>query len=86
MIRPYGTGLGLGLLFIAFGRSLTTQVEFVRRAWINNKDFPTVGAGQDELLFGGAVNTRALVGAYYFAPPLAKASDATSWVIPTPES
>ncbi len=86
LIRPYGHGLGLGLLFIAFGRSLTTQVEFVRRAWINNPNFPTSGAGQDALLFGGAVNTRLLVGGYYFAPPLAKASDLTSWVVPRPQA
>jgi Dyp-type peroxidase family len=82
LIRPVGTGIGLGLLFIAFGRSLTTQVEFVRRAWINNPNFPTADAGQDALLFGGAINTRALVGGYYFVPPLAKPSDPTSWVIP----
>lgn len=71
-------------MFIAFGRSLTTQVEFVRRAWINNPNFLTTGAGQDALLFGGAVNPRLLVGGYYFAPPLAKASDLASWVIPPP--
>lgn len=86
LIRPYGNGLGIGLLFIAFGRSLTTQVEFVRRAWINNPNFPTAGAGQDALLFGGAVNTRLLVGGFYFAPPLSKASDPTSWVVPAPQA
>ena len=84
LIRPYGTSLGLGLVFIAFGRSLTTQVEFVRRAWINNQNFPIAGAGRDALLFGGAVNPRLLVGGYYFAPPLAKASDLASWVVPSP--
>lgn len=82
IIRPYGSALGLGLAFIAFGRSLTTQVEFVRRAWINNPNFPTPGAGRDLLLFGGAVNPRLLAGGYYFAPPLAKPSDPTSWLIP----
>lgn len=86
LIRPYGNTLGLGLLFIGFGRSLTTQVEFVRRAWINNPNFPTNGAGQDALLFGGAVNPRLVVGGYYFAPPLAKVSDPTSWVVPAPQA
>jgi Dyp-type peroxidase family len=84
LIRPYGSGLGLGLVFIAFGRSLTTQVEFVRRAWINNPNFPTAGAGEDALMFGGAVNPRLLVGGYYFAPPLVKSSDPASWVVATP--
>lgn len=82
LIRPVGSTLGRGLIFIAFARSLSTQAEFVRRAWINNPNFPTQGAGLDALLFGGWVNPRLVVGGYYFVPPLAKASDETSWVVP----
>lgn len=82
LLRPYGSALGRGLIFIAFGRSLSTQAEFVRRAWINNDHFPSVGAGKDQLLFGGAVNQRLLVGGYYFVPPIAKHSDPVSWVTP----
>jgi Dyp-type peroxidase family len=82
LVRPYGTGLGRGLVFVGFARSLTTQLEFIRRAWINNDNFPTIGAGKDALLFGGSVNPRLLVGGYYFVPPLSKPSDPTSWVIP----
>lgn len=73
LVRPYGTALGRGLLFLGFARSLTTQPEFVRRAWINNHNFPTSGAGRDQLLFGG----------YYFVPPLTKPRDLTSWTLPT---
>jgi deferrochelatase/peroxidase EfeB len=83
LVRPYGSALGRGLIFIGFGRSLTTQVEFVRRAWINNDNFPIQGAGKDLLLFGGSVQPRLLVGGYYFAPPLSTPHDLTSWVIPT---
>lgn len=84
LIRTRGNALELGLIFVAFGRTLTTQVEFVRRAWINNPNFPRTGAGQDRLLFGGAVNPQLLVGGYYFVPPLAKHNDLSSWVIPDP--
>lgn len=82
LLRPHGGRLARGLVFVAFGRSLSTQAEFVRRAWINNPNFPTQGAGQDALLFGDGADPRLLAGGYYFVPPLAKPSDRTSWVLP----
>ena len=82
LLRPRDSGLGRGLVFIAYGRSLTTQVEFIRRAWINNPNFPQTGTGQDALLFGGAVEPRLLVGGYYFVPPLRRPHDAASWAVP----
>lgn len=82
LLRPRDAGLGRGLVFIAYGRSLTAQVEFIRRAWINNPNFPQAGTGQDALLFGGAVEPRLLVGGYYFVPPLTHPHDAASWTLP----
>ena len=65
---------------IAFGRSLSTQVEFVQRAWINNADFPHVGAGKD-LLLSRFVQPRLVAGGFYFVPPLSRSSQPWSWVI-----
>lgn len=79
LIRPYGSTLGRGLIFIAFGRTLSTQVEFGRRAWINNENFPQNGAGRD-LLLSRFVAPRLLCGGYYFVPPLGQKSQPWSWV------
>jgi deferrochelatase/peroxidase EfeB len=80
-IRPGVPGLVRGLVFMAFARSLTTQPEFVRRAWINNRDFPQTGSGVDHFL-GTYVDQQIESGGYYFAPPLTKASDKASWRLP----
>jgi Dyp-type peroxidase family len=80
LVRPEGTALARGLVFMAFGRTLSTQVEFVQRAWINNPNFPQNGAGRD-LLLERFVQPRLLSGGFYFAPPLQKASQPWSWVI-----
>lgn len=80
LIRPYGATLGRGLIFIAFGRTLSTQVEFGRRAWINNLDFPTIGAGKD-LLLDRFVQPRLLCGGYYFVPPLLRVTQPWSWAV-----
>jgi deferrochelatase/peroxidase EfeB len=64
---PEGT-LQRGLLFIAFGRSLSTQVEFIMRAWVKNPNFPEPNSGMDPLL---AFETAVLAGGYYFVPPVA---------------
>lgn len=81
LIRPTSGTMTRGLIFLAFGRSLTTQHEFVRRAWIDNPNFPTVGAGQDQFL--SRFTSRPLEsGGYYFMPPLTKASDKASWRLP----
>ena len=64
---PQGT-LERGLLFVAFGRSLSTQVEFIMRAWLKNANFPQPSTGVDPLL---AMETSVLAGGYYFVPPVA---------------
>jgi Dyp-type peroxidase family len=82
-LRSESSAMVRGLIFIGFGRSLTTQVEFVRRAWINNANFPAAGSSQpDLLLFGPWMNPTPAVCGYYFVPPLAKHNDPTSWVMP----
>jgi deferrochelatase/peroxidase EfeB len=80
LLRPLDAVLARGLAFIAFGRTLSAQAEFIRRAWINNPDFPTVGAGPDLLLFGFA-DKRLVCGGYYFVPPLAHGTQPWSWVV-----
>ncbi len=80
-IRPVPSGLGRGLVFMAFARTLTTQHEFVRRAWINNPNFPQTGTGPDHFL-ATYVDQQIDSGGYYFAPPLTKESDKASWRLP----
>lgn len=74
-----GGGLRLGLVFIAYGRSLSTQVEFMTRAWLRNKDFPRPEAGVDALL---QRETAVLAGGYYFVPAVESLYHPTSWIIP----
>lgn len=69
-----------GLTFISFSRSLTTQIEFIMAAWLNNQNFPHPGAGVDSLL---AFETDILAGGYYFMPALSDATDAVSWILPS---
>jgi deferrochelatase/peroxidase EfeB len=64
---PQGT-LERGLLFVSFGRSLSTQAEFIMRAWLKNPNFPQPNTGVDPL-FG--METGVLAGGYYFVPPVA---------------
>jgi Dyp-type peroxidase family len=80
VIRPDGQLLARGLAFIAFGRSLSTQVEFVQRGWINNPDFPHVGAGKD-LLLARFVQPRLVAGGFYFVPPLSHHTQPWTWTI-----
>lgn len=68
-----------GLLFIAFGRSLSTQVEFIMRAWLKNPNFPTANAGIDPLL----TLDHAVTGGYYFVLPVATPSQPWKWALPT---
>ncbi|WP_285659446.1 peroxidase [Actinomycetospora sp. NBRC 106375] len=46
---------GVGLLFMAFMRSIEDQFEFTQRAWANNKDFPFVepDPGLDQVIGQG---------------------------------
>ncbi len=71
--------LSTGLVFICFGRSISTQFEFVFRAWMRNADFPTQGAGVDHLL---GFESGVIAGGYYFAPPLKEANKAWTWSLP----
>ena len=72
-------GLRRGLVFLAFGRTLSTQFEFVTRAWLNNPDFPQPGAGVDQLR---SIDTRVLAGGYYFVPALSQRNRPWSWLLP----
>jgi Dyp-type peroxidase family len=78
LLSAQGAELARGLVFIAFGRTLSTQAEFIRRAWINNKDFPHVGAGPD-LLMSRFIESRLVCGGYYFVPPLEHEHEPWSW-------
>jgi deferrochelatase/peroxidase EfeB len=72
------SGLQRGLVFICFARTITTQFEFITRAWATNADFPAPGAGVDRLR---AIET-VLCGGYFFVPPVAKANTPWSFVVP----
>lgn len=73
-----------GLVFVCFGRTITTQFEFITRAWTTNPNFPRPGAGVDLLRQFETVLGRG----YFFVPPLRHARQPWSWVVPelpTPE-
>jgi len=78
LILPHETGLKLGLAFVCFGRTITTQFEFITRAWTTNPDFPRPSAGKDNFRRFETV----LGGGYFFVPALAKASQPWSWIVP----
>lgn len=74
-------GLRRGLIFLAYGRTISTQFEFITRAWLTNPNFPqsSPATGSDLLRqFDGDV----LAGGYYFVPPLDHASQPWSWHVP----
>jgi len=73
-------GIDRGLLFIAFARTISTQFEFIFRAWMRNPNFPTNNAGPDALF---SFEKQVLCGGYYFVPPLTDPCDPTSWIVPT---
>lgn len=77
--RPYFFDDGLdaggdevrGLHHMSFARRLTDQYEWPVLMWQTNPDFPSKGAGGDELYkSGGAAN---MTGGYYFMPAAAAA-------------
>jgi deferrochelatase/peroxidase EfeB len=67
-----------GLIFICFGRSISTQFEFITRAWLTNENFPTPGAGTDPL----RGYEKVLCGGYFFVPAITNANRPWSWVLP----
>lgn len=80
LIVSDGTGpTQRGLLFVSFSRSTSTQIEFILKGWMFNKDFPRPGAGNDALV---AFFSATLCGGYYFVPGLLRRNDPTSWVLP----
>lgn len=72
-------GLQHGLIFICFGRTITTQFEFITRAWAANPNFPAPNTGSDRLREIETV----LCGGYFFIPPLSKSSQPWSFTLPT---
>ncbi len=70
-----------GLVYICFGRTLSTQFEFIVRAW-TNPNFPQQGAGIDRLRTFEAV----ICGGYYFVPPaIRNTRQPWTWVLPPTE-
>jgi deferrochelatase/peroxidase EfeB len=41
---------GVGLLFMAYQKSIANQFEFIQQSWVNNVGFPTPGTGIDPVL------------------------------------
>jgi deferrochelatase/peroxidase EfeB len=70
-----------GLVFLAYGRTISTQFEFIFRGWITNPDFPRPGAGIDRLR---QFDTHVLAGGYYFVPPLDNEHKPWTWHVPQP--
>lgn len=81
LIAPGDGALKRGLVFVAFARTITTQFEFIFRAWMRNPDFPVPGAGLDTLLFE-KLGEQVLGGGYYFVPPLEHKTKPWSWRLP----
>jgi deferrochelatase/peroxidase EfeB len=69
-----------GLIFICFARTISTQFEFIVRGWMRNPDFPTQGAGVDQLF--GKLAEQVLGGGYYFVPPLEHKTQPWTWKLP----
>jgi deferrochelatase/peroxidase EfeB len=67
-----------GLIFAAYARTITTQFEFITRAWTANADFPFPSAGVDALRALESV----LCGGYFFVPPLGRSTQPWSWIVP----
>ena len=80
LVQATVDGLKRGLVFICFGRTISTQFEFMTRAWTANPNFPTPGAGVDQF----RALEEVLCGGYYFVPPLEHRSRPWSWVVPDP--
>lgn len=71
-------GVRRGLVFICFGRTLSTQFEFIERAWTTNANFPQQGAGVDRLRQFEQV----ICGGYYFIPAVRHSRQPWTWVLP----
>lgn len=78
VLAPGAGGLNLGLLFVCFARTISTQFEFITRAWTTNPNFPVPGAGTDPI---HDIETT-LCGGYFFVPPLTRTRDPWSYQLP----
>lgn len=78
LIDATTNSLRRGLVFVCFSRSISTQFEFITRAWTINPDFPTPGAGPDPLRSYEQV----IAGGYFFIPPVRTATKPWSWILP----
>jgi len=72
-------GFDRGLLFIAFARSISTQFEFIFRAWMRNPNFPDQNSGADRLF---PFQKQVMTGGYYFVPPIEHPGKPWTWVLP----
>ena len=81
LISTSTTGIDRGLLFVAFARTITTQFEFIFRAWMRNPNFPAMGSGADRLF---SFEPTVLAGGYYFVPPLEVKGQPWTWIVPAP--
>jgi deferrochelatase/peroxidase EfeB len=79
LITAATTGLELGLVFVCFARTITTQFEFITRAWTTNPNFPAPGTGVDSL----RAFEHVLAGGYFFVPPLQTATQPWTWALPS---
>lgn len=83
LIVSDGTGpTRRGLLFQSFSRTTSTQIEFILKGWMFNRNFPRPDAGNDAL---AAFFSGTLCGGYYFVPGIARRTEPWSWVVPPAE-
>jgi hypothetical protein len=47
---PNGANAARGLCFACYQRSIADQFEFVQSVWVNNRDFPGPGEGEDAVI------------------------------------
>lgn len=71
-------GMQRGLVFICYARSISTQFEFIERAWLVNPNFPEANTGIDLLRQFESV----LCGGYFFVPAVSQARRPWNWVLP----
>lgn len=81
LVDATADGLRRGLVFVCFGRTLSTQFEFIERAWTTNPNFPQQGAGVDRLRQFEEV----ICGGYYFVPSVQHRRQPWAWVLPASE-
>jgi len=68
-----------GLVFACYARTITTQFEFITRAWTTNPNFPTPDAGVDAFR---QFESSILSGGYFFVPPIEHGSQPWTWIVP----